>query len=197
MNRLAAPARRPPLAAAPRARAHQAKQRADADVVDAADHGAVLAEQAVVVVALGAGHVHLVEGGAVVRLLEQREGAHLQRGGGQQVCVSGGRGRWPLAGKSGARGLAPAAARAAGVAHVVCGLEAPHVRDAERRDLHVDAADVAARLAAHAADHVDRLAATQGHGAQRLLRKEWMHRCCRWPIDQAGLLRKHTAFTTP
>ena len=61
--------------------AHQAKQRADADVVNAANHGAVLAEQAVGVVALGAGHVHLGKGGAVVGLLEQSERAYLGRGG--------------------------------------------------------------------------------------------------------------------
>ncbi len=53
----------------------QAEQHADAGVVDAALHGAVDGAEVPVVVALGAGQVHLLVGGAVVGLLEELVGA--------------------------------------------------------------------------------------------------------------------------
>mmetsp|Transcript_20294 Transcript_20294/g.60284 ORF Transcript_20294/g.60284 Transcript_20294/m.60284 type:complete len:469 (-) Transcript_20294:547-1953(-) len=58
----------------------KAKQRANADIIQAGAHGAVLRQQPVVVVALGARNVHLAERVAMVRLLEQCEGANLVRG---------------------------------------------------------------------------------------------------------------------
>eukprot|EP00959_Pyramimonas_sp_CCMP1952_P418252 8762364-Pyramimonas_sp.AAC.1 len=55
----------------------QAEQRADAHVVQPSTHGAVVREQAVVVVGLGAREVHLRERRPVVRLLEQGVRPHL------------------------------------------------------------------------------------------------------------------------
>lgn len=55
----------------------KAKQGPDADVINAAPECPVLRQQPVVIVTLWPADVHLLEGGPVVRLLEQREGADL------------------------------------------------------------------------------------------------------------------------